>query len=184
MGRKYTINDQEALHFVTFTVVHWIDLFIRDIYRELIIDSLNYCQKYKGLNIHAYCIMSSHLHLILSAREGFILSDIIRDYKSFTSTSLKKAIKGNSQESRREWLMWMFERAGKRNSRNSEFQLWQQDNHPIELSTNELMDQRLSYIHNNPVEAGYVDDPCTWIWSSCSSYERDDEGKIDMVYIE
>lgn len=184
MGRKYTINDQEALHFVTFTVVNWIDLFIRDIYREVLIDSLKYCQKNKGLNIHAYCIMSSHLHLILSAQEGFVLSDIIRDFKSFTSTSLKKVIAANVQESRREWLMWMFERAGRRNSRNGKFQLWQQNNHPVELSTNELMDQRLSYIHNNPVEAGHVDDPCAWIWSSCSSYERGDEGKIALIYIE
>ena len=68
MGRKYAIRDQEALHFVTFTVVNWIDLFVRDAYKEIIVDSLKYCQHEKGLSIHAYCIMTSHVHAILSAR--------------------------------------------------------------------------------------------------------------------
>jgi len=145
MGRKYAIRDQEAIHFVTFTVVNWIDLFIRDVYKEVIIDSLKYCQKNKGLQIHAYCIMTSHIHLILSVEEGFVLSDVIRDFKSHTSNALKKLIKQNNTESRREWLIWMFERAGKKNTRNTEFQLWQQHNHPIELSTNEMVDQRLDY---------------------------------------
>lgn len=193
MGRKYIIDDQEALHFVTFTVVNWIDLFIRDSYKEVIIDSLIHCIGDKKLNVHAYCIMTSHIHLILSVDDGGNLSDVIRDFKSFTSTKLKETIKGDVYESRKEWLMWMFERAGKKNKRNSDFQLWQQHNHPIELNTNEMMDQRLDYlpavllwqagIHNNPVEAGFVDNPSAWIWSSCASYERDETGRIPLVFI-
>ena len=70
MGRKYAIRDQEALYFVTFTIVHWIDLFIRDEYKEVLIDSLDYCQLHKGLRVHAYCLMTSHVHLILSVDEG------------------------------------------------------------------------------------------------------------------
>jgi putative transposase len=50
----------------------------------------------------------------------------------------------------------MFGRAGKKNVRNNDFQFWQQHNHPIELNTNEMMDQKLDYIHNNPVTAGFV----------------------------
>ena len=184
MGRKYAIRDQNAIYFVTFTVVHWIDLFIRDEYREVVMESLQYCQKHKGLTIHAYCIMTSHIHAILSAVEGKELSDVIRDFKSYTSSQLRKSIDQNNQESRREWLVWMFERAGKRNKRNKGFQLWQQNNHPVELSTNDMMDQRLTYIHNNPVEAGFVDDPSAWRWSSCASYERDVDSKIEVVYIE
>ena len=97
--------------------------------------------------------MTSHIHLILSVERGLSLSNVIRDFKSFTSTQIKKAIRENSHESRREWLMWMFERAGKKNKRNSNFQFWQQHSHPIDLRTNEMIDQRLAYIHNNPVEA-------------------------------
>jgi len=184
MGRKYAIRDQQGIHFVTFTVINWIDLFIRDQYREVIVNSLQYCQQNKGLKVHAYCIMTSHIHLILSAEESKNLSNIIRDFKSFTSTQLKHAINESTHESRQKWLMWMFERAGKRNKRNSDFQLWQQHNHPIELSTNKMMDQRLDYIHNNPVEAGFVDDPNHWVWSSCSAYEKGQEDKIQLEYIQ
>jgi len=184
MGRKYAIRDQQAIHFVTITVINWIDLFIRDVYKEIIIDSLKYCQQNKGLRVHAYCIMTSHIHLILSVGAGKSLSDTLRDFKSFTSTKLKHAINDSTSESRKEWLIWMFERAGKKNKRNSSFQLWQQNNHPIELSSNALMDQRLAYVHNNPVEAGFVDDPSSWVWSSCASYEKGIQGKIDLLYIE
>ena len=156
MGRKYAIRDQGAVHFVTFTVVNWIDVFIRNDYKELIIESLKYCQANKGLNIHAYCIMTSHVHLIISVSEGFVLSEVIRDLKSYTSTHLKKTISDNRAESRREWMLWMFERAGKKNKRNNSFQFWQQHNHPIELSNYEMASQRLQYVHNNPVDAGFV----------------------------
>lgn len=128
--------------------------------------------------------MTSHIHLIISANEGYDLSSIIRDFKSYTSTKLKESIKQHPKESRKDWLMWVFERAGKKNKRNSTFQLWQQHNHPIELSTNEMMDQRLNYIHNNPVEAGFVSDPSAWIWSSCASYESDTPDLINLVYLE
>ena len=159
MARKYAIRDQEAIYFITFTVVNWIDLFIRDEYREIILKSLRYCQENKGLIVHAYCIMTSHVHLIVSIGDGNNLSDVIRDYKSFTSGALKQSIKEHPKESRKEWMIWMFERAGKKNKRNQDFQLWQQHNHPIQLSTQEMIDQHLDYIHNNPMVGGFVDDP-------------------------
>lgn len=77
----------------------------------------------------------------------------------------------NPQESRRDWMIWMMERAGNKKSNNKDFQLWQQHNHPIELSTNEILQQRVDYIHNNPVEAGFVKQPSDWLHSSASDYE-------------
>ena len=77
----------------------------------------------------------------------------------------------------------MFERAGKKNKHNLDFQLWQQYNHPIALLSNYMMDQRLDYIHHNPVVAGFVDDPVAWEWSSCADYERSVEGKLALVFI-
>ena len=184
MGRKYVIRDQNGLYFVTFTVVNWVDVFIRDEYREIIIESLRFCQKNKGLKVYAYCIMTSHVHLIISSKEGFNLSETIRDFKSFTSGKLKRCIMENGRESRRKWLMEMFRHAGEQNKRNTGFQLWQQDNHPIELDINEMMEQRLNYIHNNPVVAGFVNDPNSWVWSSCADYEKGLKGKLDIIYIE
>jgi REP element-mobilizing transposase RayT len=183
MARKYAIYDQQAIHFVTFTVINWLDVFIRDEYRQIIIDSLIYCSQHKGLNVHAYCIMTSHIHLILSVRDGHNLSDVIRDMKTHTAVQLRKAIREHPGESRRGWLLWMGERAGKKNKRNADFQLWQQHNHPIELSTVAMTEQRLDYIHNNPVEAGFVDDPTAWVWSSCRAYETGVDDRVVTEYL-
>lgn len=156
MGGKYAIRNQLSSYSLTFTVVNWIDIFIRDQYKEIVLSSLKYCQQNKGLQVHAYCIMTSHVHLIASVSVGE-LSDVVRDFKSFTSREVRKVLENKEiPESRREWLLWMFERAGKKNKRNNSFQFWQQHNHPIELSTNEMIDQRLEYVHHNPVEAGFV----------------------------
>ncbi len=180
MGRKYAIRDQGQVHFVTFTVVNWIDLFIRNDYKQIIIDSLNFCTKNKGLHVHAYCIMTSHVHLVLSVDEGLSLSDVIRDFKTHTSKKLHKSISEYYGESRKEWLLWMFERAGKKNSRNKGFQLWQQHNHPIELDSGYLLDQRINYVHMNPVEAGFVEDPNHWVWSSSRDYEMNRKGLVEL----
>ncbi|MDN5204595.1 transposase [Fulvivirgaceae bacterium BMA10] len=183
MGRKYTISDHSKLYFMTFAVVNWIDVFVRDIYKEKFIESLEYCRDNKGLQIYAYCIMTSHIHLILGVEEGKNLSDVIRDVKSYTSKELRETIADNKQESRRRWMLWMFELAGKRNKRNNRFQFWQQHNHPIELSTNEMMEQRLDYIHNNPVAAGFVNEPENWLWSSANQYAGN-KGRLEVLYIE
>ena len=67
----------------------------------------------------------------------------MRDMKKHTSIALKEAIKNHPQESRKEWMLWMMERAGRKNGNNSNFQLWRQDNHPIELYNNKILHQKL-----------------------------------------
>lgn len=182
MGRKYAIRSQEQFYFVTFTVVYWLDVFIRQEYRNILIDSIKYCQKEKGLLVGAWCIMTSHVHLILSTDETSKLEDIIRDLKSYTSRHIRKYMENNPQESRKEWMLWMMKRAGEKKSNNKDFQFWQQHNHPIELSTKEIMLQRLNYIHNNPVEAGFVDQPADWVFSSARDYE-DQKGIIEISFL-
>jgi putative transposase len=77
----YQIRNQNAIHFVTFSVVEWVDVFTRTAYADIVVDSLKFCQHKKSLNIHAWCLMSNHIHLIISARETYKLSDILRDFK-------------------------------------------------------------------------------------------------------
>jgi len=186
MSRKYKIRDQEKLYFVTFTVVDWIDIFIRDEYRNIIIESIQYCQANKGLEVYCYCIMTSHIHMIIGTNsKKNPLEGIIRDMKSFTSRRIREALEnpGMVGESRREWILKMLYNAGKYNSNNDDFQLWQQHNHPIELNTNELIDQKLEYIHLNPVAAGFVDQPESWKYSSARDYASIAKGYIDLVFI-
>ena len=169
MSRKYKFHNPEGLYFISFAVIDWIDVFIRREYVEILIESLNYCKENKGLQIHAWCAMTSHVHLIISSK-GNTLPDIVRDFKSFTSNQLKKAIKENPQESRKEWILNMMEAAGRANGNNHGFQFWQQHNKPIELITNKVIEQKLEYIHFNPVEAGIVENEFDYLYSSARDY--------------
>ncbi|MEX0663017.1 MAG: transposase [Balneolaceae bacterium] len=181
MSRKYKIKDQTKPHFVTFSVVHWIDLFTRPVYANLLIDSLRHCQKNKGLTIYAWCFMTNHVHLIIGTKKNPI-QDILRDFKSFTSKSLKKEIINNHQESRKKWILYLMEKTGKRNNNNENWQLWQQHNHPIELFSNKFINQKLNYIHMNPVKAGFVNKPEHWMYSSASDY-CGEKGFLDVELI-
>lgn len=165
---RYKIHDQQGLYFLTLTVVGWIDVFSRAKYKHIILDSLRYCQKEKGLNVYAYVIMSNHIHLIASAEEGYELSNILRDFKKFTAKQILKRIQ-NGTESRKEWLMYLFRFFAKGNARNREYQFWQADNHPMELYSPSMIEQKLAYVHNNPVHAEVVCAAC----SSLIGYQGD-----------
>jgi len=91
----------DTAYFITITTVGWIDVFIRLRQKQLLIDSLSYCQKHKGLEIYAYCIMSNHLHLLCKAREGILLFNIMRDFKKFTSKQIIKNIIGYPESRRK-----------------------------------------------------------------------------------
>ena len=107
MSEKYKVRNPEGIYFITLTVIDWVDLFSRPVYKHILIDSLKYCQKHKELAIYAYVIMPNHLHLIVSSGEGFLLANTIRDFKKYTSKKLIEAIKENP-ESRRVWLLKKF----------------------------------------------------------------------------
>lgn len=183
MSRKYKIRDQDQLYFVTFTIIRWLDVFTRREYRDIFMESLRYCQQHKGLDLYAYCIMTSHVHLIIGRRGKTPLEGIIRDIKKYTSVKIIDAVKDNPQESRKDLLMWMFERTGRYNPNNKIYQFWEQHSHPIELNTNVMLEQRLHYIHNNPVEAGIVLSPEDYLYSSAMNYAGLPEKLIDVILI-
>jgi len=182
MPRKFAIRNQDEFYFVTFTVVGWIDVFIRQEYVRIFLDSVQYCQKHKGLEVGAWCIMSSHIHMIVRARSTAKLEEIIRDLKSYTSRHIRKHMMFNNRESRRGWMLALMETYGKEKSNNKGFQFWQQHNHPIELNSKEITLQRLDYVHQNPVKAGYVDQARDWVYSSARDYE-DEKGCIEITYL-
>jgi len=182
MSGGYKFRDQDELYFISFAVVNWIDLFIRNEYRQIMLDSWKHCQSNKGLEIYGWCIMTSHVHMIIGT-QGDKLENIMRDMKKHTSVTLKEAIKLHPGESRREWMLWMMERAGKKNSQNANFQLWQQDNHPIELFDHKILHQKLDYIHYNPVVAGIVEKPEDYLYSSARDY-CGLPGLIDIIFVD
>jgi REP element-mobilizing transposase RayT len=103
MSRTYKFLNPEGIYFISFATVGWIYIFTRRIYKDIKIDSLDFCQKNKGLRLFCYVIMSNHLHLMAKAQDGFELSWIIRDFKKYTSKQIIKAIEENNQKSEKEW---------------------------------------------------------------------------------
>ena len=172
MSRKYKFHNPEAAYFVSFATVYWIDVFTRQMYFNVLEESINYCRSEKGMEVFAYCFMPSHVHLIFRSTNGDP-SGLIRDFKGFTSRKIIRTITENPQESRKEWLLEMFQRAGDGKSNVRQCQFWQQHNKPIELWSDAVIQQKIDYIHNNPVEAGFVTDPVDWKYSSARNYQED-----------
>ena len=167
MSVRYKIQDPQGIYFISFAVVDWIDVFTREIYCQILLDSIEFCQQKKGLILHSWCIMPSHVHLIASSKGLDIkLEDILRDMKKFTSREIIKAIEENPQESRKEWLLRHFKFAGKKGIN----QFWQHDNHPVLLYSPDIIKGKLDYIHNNPVEMGIIDELWHYRYSSARDY--------------
>ena len=179
MSRAYKIHNKDGIYFITFATVGWIDVFTKTEYKEIVVESLRYCQKAKGLVLHAWCIMTNHIHLIVSAKGGYDLTGIIRDMKKYTSKQLVNAIMENSKDGRKEWMLDIFSKAGKINNNNKNYQFWRQDNRPIEIYSNAVIDQKLDYLHNNPVEAGFVEHAEDYVYSSAGDY-AEESGLLDV----
>lgn len=181
MGDSYQIKDQEGLYFLTFQVVGWVDIFSRQIYRDMIIDSLDYCRKNKGLQIYAYVIMTNHIHVIVRSRVG-LLSNTVRDFKRFTSVKIMNEVSDNVRESRKGWMTMVFEYYARFNNKASRRQFWTHENHAVELTSNQMIDSRVDYIHNNPVRAGWVGSAEHYLYSSAGSY-CNLPGKLEIDFI-
>jgi len=106
MSRKYKFYNKEGLYFVSFATVYWLDIFTRDHYCRSFMESLDFCRKNKGMEIYAWCIMPSHVHLIFRAQNNNP-GDLLRDVKTFTSKKIQGLIIDNPQESKKEWLLWI-----------------------------------------------------------------------------
>ena len=182
MGNK--ILDENGLHFITITIVDWIDVFTRPVYAQFILDSLNYSQRNKGLILHAYVIMPSHIHLIVRTDAPTGLSSIIKDFKSFTARQIiDYLIDAANTESRRLWMLHLMKFSAERNNSHGDHQVWQQDNHPVLLYSPKAIRTNLNYIHNNPINSGIVDIAEHYRYSSASNYVHGN-GLIDVTILE
>ncbi len=181
MKEGYIIRDQEKAHFITATVVDWIDVFTRQNYRDSIVESLNYCIKDKGMIVYAYVIMSNHIHMVVQSNEGK-LSDLIRDFKKFTAKTILDKIQ-NESESRREWMLERFQKATETHTRNKNYQFWQYGNHAEEVYSEKFLWSKIDYIHMNPVRSGLVKKVEDYIYSSASNYINN-QGLVEVELAE
>ena len=182
MSEQYKFLNPEGVYFTTSTIVNWIDLFTRKDYVEILLNSIRHCQSRKGLIIHAWNLMPSHLHLIVSKRGSHKFHEIFRDLKKFTAIEIVKCMK-EINESRREWILQQFADTGAPLTRISNYKVWQDGNHPVEFVTNKMITERLFYLHYNPVEAGFVWKPEDYCYSSAFDYAGG-KGYLDVHLIQ
>jgi REP element-mobilizing transposase RayT len=182
MSTKYKATTSEEAYYITITTVGWIDVFTRLNQKETIINALNYCQQNKGLEIYAYCLMSNHIHILCKATNGNILSDVIRDFKKFTSKKIIKTI-SDEPESRREWLLAYFEKACSHLKREQQYKVWQDGYHAEHIYSNSFIKQKVDYIHNNPVKDKIVALPEDYYFSSARNY-ADLENPIKIIKLD
>jgi REP element-mobilizing transposase RayT len=182
MSRNYKFHNPDGLYFVSFAVVYWLDVFTRNEYKDIVVESLQYCIKEKGMDLISWCIMTNHIHLIfrsLGEREPQLL---LGDFKRFISKALVKAIQNNPKESRKAFLLEQFKKAGLKTSNVKNYQFWRHDNKPIELWSYKVIEQKINYIHNNPVKAGLVSKAEDYGYGSALNY-CDQEGLIKDITV-
>lgn len=181
MSTKYKATTTEEAYFITITTVGWVDVFTRLNQKYTIVNALQYCQENKGLEIYAYCIMSSHIHVLCKATAGFILSDVIRDFKKVTSKKIIQTII-DEPESRREWMMEYFQKSCEHLKRNQKLKVWQNGYHAELVETNWFIKQKVNYIHNNPVAEKIVTQPEDYYFSSARNYAGLDND-LDVILL-
>lgn len=169
MSRFIPSNEVNNAFFLTLTVVNWVDVFTRPIYRHIFLDALNYAVDHKGLELYAWVLMSNHAHLVASARPDYKLSDILRDMKKYTSKKIVSEI-GAIPESRADWMLYRFEYSGRYNKKIKEYRFWQEGNFPKECIMPHYLWQKIDYTHQNPVRAELVIEPQHYLYSSAIDY--------------
>ncbi|AHM59888.1 transposase [Flammeovirgaceae bacterium 311] len=162
---EYRKTYEGGLFFITCTVVDWLDVFTRTEYADELLNNLKYCQQHKGLELFAYVVMPNHIHMVASRAAGQ-MGDLLRDFKSFTAKRIILQIRDNPQESRKEWLLQQFSYHGRHQQHHKEYLFWQKTNYPVDITDAGMLEQKIEYIHQNPVRAGYVDEPQHWRYSS------------------
>ncbi len=166
--RGFKIRNQSAMHFLTFRVVFWVDVFTRKEFKDVFVDTLKFCVENKGLVLYEYVIMPDHVHLLVSSKSSN-LSGVVRDLKRTTSSKIRKILE-QSGHSKFIWLKNLFKLASERNQRVDDFQLWEHSSHPIEVVDLRMQNAIEKYIHNNPVKAGWVSKPEEYLYSSARNY--------------
>jgi len=162
---RYRIGDNQYPHFVTCTVVGWQPVFTRPETVEILFDSWRFLRQHQRMTLFAYVVLENHLHLIASSHD---LATELGDFKSYTARRIIDLL-----ERRRATTILQHLRFYKaRHKTDRQYQLWQEGSQPKEIQNEEMMWQKLQYIHDNPLKRGYVDDPTHWRYSSARNYAR------------
>ena len=160
---RYLITEADKPHFLTCTVVEWLPLFSRPACVDILLDSWRYLQQNEAFKLYGYVVLENHLHFIAQAPR---LDKCVSSFKSFTAQRLLRYLE-DKQEQR---ILDRLHFARKTYKQDRQYQLWQEGSHAELVFSEEIMRQKLDYIHNNPVKRGYVEQPEHWRYCSAKHY--------------
>ncbi|HVL11887.1 MAG TPA: hypothetical protein VM529_04950 [Gemmata sp.] len=160
---RYRIFDNGYPHFLTCSVVGWLPVFTRPECVRIVLDSWQFLQQSGRMQLFGYVVLENHLHFIAASEQ---LADEVGDFKSFTARKILDYL--GSRGERTILRQLAAEKDPRRVDRRH--QLWQEGSHPEQITSDEMMLQKLEYIHQNPVKRGYVEDPTHWRYSSARYY--------------
>lgn len=171
---------QKSCSYLTFNTVDWVDVFIRPVYKQVITDALNYFIREKGLIVYSWCLMSNHLHMVADCKQNTTLALFERDFKKYTTTEILEAI-DLEPDLRRQWMLQRFEQASQTLKRIEKFQLWQNCSNPTLIDFKQVfkLQERILYVHENPVRDSIVARPEDYLHSSAGDYA----GKKGLVNV-
>ncbi len=177
--RPYSFLPDVQYYFCTDTIVGWQFVFVLPEFFEVIIDSFKFCRREKGLKIHGYVVMPNHVHSILSSENGN-LQDVVRDFKRHTSREISGLLdqRGNRR------VLQFFATAADFAGRGNDHKIWQPGSHPEAVITEGFFQEKLNYIHMNPVRKGFVAQPEEWLYSSARNYINGDDSVMEIDRIE
>lgn len=163
MGRfRYRIYDATAPYFLTCTIVQWLPLFAQPANVQILFNSLRFLQTEGRLVLYGYVVMENHCHLLAA---GSALGQAVASFKSFTAARMLERMAARNSP-----VLDLLAFHKLRHKRGREHQVWQEGSHPEQVQGEEMMRQKLEYMHQNPVVRGYVDDPLHWRYSSARNY--------------
>jgi REP element-mobilizing transposase RayT len=160
---RYKFGEPHRAHFLTCTIAGWLPVFTRPETVNIVLDSFRFLQANNRMTLYAYVILENHLHMIAAAAD---LSEQVQRFKSYTARRIIDHLKDHNVSTLLRWFQML--KADWKGE--SEYQLWEQGSHPQEIETDDMMEQKLDYLHMNPVKRGYVDDPTHWRYSSARNY--------------
>ncbi|MBX7046722.1 MAG: transposase [Ignavibacteria bacterium] len=174
MRSSYKILNKAGVYFMTSTIVDWIPVFTSEKYFQILINAFKFHQQKNNLKIYSYVILDNHFHIICSAEK---LAQIFQSIKSFTARTIIDELKKENKT----WLLHLLKFNKKSVKEESDFQLWQEGLHPKEILNENILKQKINYIHYNPVKRGYVLNEKDWKYSSARLYSSNEECGVDIT---
>ena len=174
MGKtRYKIYEPTHPHFVTCTILHWLPIFTRKESVQIVIDCIEFLQGKDNLKVYSYVILENHLHMIVSSDDLF---KTMQSFKQFTAKKILEMLKSGNVKTILDQFMFY----KKANHTEKTYQVWEEGFQPKLIHNDEMMIQKIQYIHQNPVKRGYVNEAEHWRYSSAGDYANE-KGLVDIV---